>query len=321
MLALKPSAISVVYVAGMLRSGSTAFGELLGCYDRVATLGEAVFAWERSQGDYRCSCGQMTRDCAVWGDVVPAALRDTGLSLAGAVRVATAARDEMRLRRVVARSASYAQPEYALLMDRLYARAAAALGVDVVVDTSKSPGLAELQLRHSQIPMRVVHLVRDPRAVAFSESSRRAWEGVADIELPPRRRVVTSAVTWMTLNAATAFTARGSVAPASWSLLRYEDFVEASDELAVRVLADTSVASRIALRETPAEQHQIAGNPRRFSAGTFRLRRDDRWRKELSPLSRAMVAGITYPVAAPYGYVRPYGRRRRQHGMAVSEDG
>src|SRR4029077_18987486 len=62
--------------------------------------------------------------------------------------------------------------EYAEVAGRLYRAIAAATGARVIVDTSKRTGDAALLRCLPGVGPRVLHVVRDPRAVAYSWSHR-----------------------------------------------------------------------------------------------------------------------------------------------------
>jgi hypothetical protein len=95
-------------------------------------------------------------------------------------------------------------------------------------------------------------------------------------------------------------------------LTRYEDLIaEPAGELAriLRFLDEHALAGEIAERVRGNEfdvtpTHAIAGNPLRFAYGRMPIKADNRWRTELSPLTRRLVLLQTLPLAARYGYLR-----------------
>ena len=54
-----------------------------------------------------------------------------------------------------------------------------------------------------------------------------------------------------------------------------------------------------------AEVHTIGGNPVRFEGSSIELSLDEAWRQKLRPWNRALVTGVTLPLLAVYGYLRP----------------
>ena len=114
-------------------------------------------------------------------------------------------------------------------MCRLYRAIREVSGCDVVVDSSKHASLAFCLRASADIDLRVVHVVRDSRAVAYSWTKRvrrpeagiaaTDWQAYMDTFSPPK-----SAMVWNTLNLGFhLLKARGTAT----TLVRYEDFVGA----------------------------------------------------------------------------------------------
>ena len=67
--ASRPTPESVLYILGPSYSGSTLLTLLLAQHPQIATIGELKAATVGRIPDYRCSCGQLLRECALWRDV------------------------------------------------------------------------------------------------------------------------------------------------------------------------------------------------------------------------------------------------------------
>ncbi|MGB6364121.1 MAG: sulfotransferase, partial [Thermoanaerobaculia bacterium] len=196
--------------------------------------------------------------------------------------------------------------EYAAAMERLYRAVADATDSRVVVDSSKSPALGHLLDVMPGIDPYVVHLVRDPRAVAFSWLKKKVYDPGGDEPMymsqhPPAR----SAKLWLVWNlTAEMIWARRS---GRYLRLRYEDFTDRPRETLEKVV-------RLILDEVPplpfvgdfevdlTRSHSMAGNPSRFETGTVTIRRDDTWRQELPKSVQRLVTLLTWPLARRYGY-------------------
>jgi hypothetical protein len=208
--------------------------------------------------------------------------------------------------------------EYAAAYARLYRAVRQVSGCAVTVDASKHASLAFCLRTEPGIDLRVVHLVRDPRAVAYSWT-RPVWrpeaiESVAAsneymLTLSPAR----TAMRWNILNLGLhLLAARGTPA----RLMRYEDFI-AAPVAGMRELAEfAGVEPALSfMTDTGADlgpTHTAGGNPMRFSAGRTEFRRDDSWHSRLRPDDRALVTTLTFPLLAHYGYLR----RPDGHGPA-----
>jgi hypothetical protein len=182
----------------------------------------------------------------------------------------------------------------------LYEAVAAETGATTLIDSSKSIKALLRAARHPGLRVSAVHLVRDPRAVAYSWSRPKP---LADRpgETMQRRGTVESAVTWLVKNAVIEavlpFVAQRSLR------IRYEDLAVEPQAMLDRVSGALLGADAAATRGDAAN-HQIAGNPSRFARGAPRVRLDTRWSTESPAGMRTGVIALTWPLAVPYGYVR-----------------
>ena len=180
----------------------------------------------------------------------------------------------------------------------------------MAVDASKHASLAFCLRTEPAIDLRVMHLVRDPRAVAYSwtrplKRPEAAGAAAASPRYIPTMSPASSAMRWNILNLELhLLTAQGTPT----RLMRYEDFIAAPvagmRELAGFAGVDPELSF---MSDTGADlglTHTAGGNPMRFSAGRIEVRRDDDWRSRLRPDARALVTTLTFPLLARYGYLR-----------------
>ncbi|SCL15414.1 Sulfotransferase family protein [Micromonospora rhizosphaerae] len=309
--------VRVLFVGGLGRSGSTLLELILAQHPDVCAVGEVVHLWERALGgDERCGCGERFTACDFWQRVGEHAFggwaavdRDEVLALKAEVdrtrHIPRLARGEL--------SADQLAPvrRYADLYTRIYRAATEVTGAEVVVDSSKHASLAFALRWAPDLDLRVVHLVRDSRAVAYSWAKQVRRPEVVDSEAyMPTFSPFTVSGLWTAQNAAFHLLA----ARVPLVRLRYEDFTADPRGTVARVrrfagLVDTPDALRVL--DEPAvplvRAHSIAGNPLRFSAGPLKVRQDNVWRENLPPRSRAVVSAATLPLRLRYGYL---GNRR-----------
>ena len=287
---------TVVYIGGAGRSGSTLLDNLLGSSPGWFSAGELRLLWSaRLLWTHRCGCGRTVRDCELWSAV---------LNPLGDVNVSWAAGMDQRLLRsrhawrLLRHDRVLDVPggrEFGVLSERLVRALGAATRDDVVVDSSKSPvGVAVLSA--AGVNVVAVHLVRDPRAVAWSW---RRSSAAADETTPFERRTVAAAATeWLTNNLAMEAACRRARVPRV--RVRYEDLI---DDPATTL---TAIGERVGTELTLpvdgstahlAPNHTVAGNPSRFRTGEIRLQRDDEWRQRLSPSDRLVTTAVTMPSA------------------------
>ncbi|MFI7574329.1 sulfotransferase family protein [Micromonospora sp. NPDC049497] len=333
----------VLFVGGLGRSGSTLLELLLAQSPDVCAVGEVVHLWERALGaDERCGCGEQFTACPFWRQVGEHAFggwsavdRDEVLALKDRV-------DRTRhIPRLARNSLSAAQladvRRYADLYTRIYRAALAVSGARVVVDSSKHASLAFALRWADGLDLRVLHLVRDSRAVAYSWGKQvRRPEVVDGEDFMPTFSPMEVSKLWTAQNAAFHLLATR----AQVLRLRYEDFTAdpagalrrlrlfaglPDDPEALRLLGAPGNGSGSARPSThgdpapppavPIRAHSVAGNPLRFSGGPLTVRRDEAWRTRLPRRSRAVVSLATLPFRVRYGYL---GQRRSSDSVETS---
>lgn len=303
---------SVVFVGGVGRSGSTLLERLLGESGATVALGEVVHLWRRGLvEDEACDCGEPFRGCAFWREVGQrafgswGALREHGvLELKEAVDRTRHLPELLRGRPPGGRRRDLLR--YTELYRRLYAAAAAVTGARVVVDSSKHASLAACLYWRFGARMRVLHVVRDPRAVAHSWRKRvpRSAAGPGSLEQEMARRPASAtAVHWVVQNAAFSALARRGLPT---RLVRYEAFVRAPQQEFARAAEFCgSVGRPPFIAEGTAvlgASHALSGNPMRTERGAVQVCADESWRSGLSGPDRTVVSAVTALSKYRYGY-------------------
>ncbi|MFP5464974.1 MAG: sulfotransferase [Gammaproteobacteria bacterium] len=158
----------VLFIVGASRSGSTLLERLLNELPGVMSVGELQRVWRRGFVENQlCSCGQPFQDCPFWGEVRQRLQADGKLADAGAVDALSRSVYKAGLRPASGREAFLAH------WSRLFGAIANVSGARWLVDSSKDPVYAA-QLAHLPgFQTRYLHLIRDPRAVAYSKMRRR----------------------------------------------------------------------------------------------------------------------------------------------------
>ncbi|MGZ8578963.1 MAG: sulfotransferase family protein [Actinomycetota bacterium] len=304
--------IRVVYIAGSGRSGSTIVDNILGQIGGWVSAGEVRFLWERGVlGDRLCGCGERFSACPFWTRVLQIVSATGGppdpARIIALLGEGTRARHIPQLVRARRRPADFDARlgELTRTLGGVYRAIAEVSEARVIVDSSKLPTYGEV-LRHVPgIDPYFVHLVRDPRATAFSWSTAKALPE-ADGGRMQRQGAVKSAALWTLWNGLAEAWWRSE--PARYLRIRYDDLTlepEATVERIVRFAGSPHVQLPFV---TPhqvelAPTHGVAGNPSRFTTGVVELRADTRWRTEMRPSDRAIVTSVTWPLLARPGYV------------------
>jgi hypothetical protein len=264
--------------------------------------------------DERCSCGASFSRCEFWNAVGSDAFGGWGdpdvqrmLSLSRRVD------RTRRIRRLASRTdlpprLSDAVQEYDDGYLRLYKAIGRVSGRSVVVDSSKRASLAFCLKWSDRVDLRVVHMIRDSRAVAHSCSRLVERPEVTGREAAfmPRYGAAHAALLWNSSNALFALLAARGVPS---TVVHYEDLVREP----AAVLAGLAAFADIVLppaalafvgggRAMLTHGHSVAGNPMRFQTGAVPIREDAQWRSAMPTVARRTVSALTYPVMSRYGY-------------------
>ncbi|GAA1619904.1 glycosyltransferase [Catellatospora bangladeshensis] len=311
--------VTVLFIGGWGRSGSTLTDRMLGQAADTCAVGEVTHIWERALRDNeRCGCGSAFDDCPFWAKVGDVAFGGWHtLDLADVMALKTRV-DRMRfvprmalpywLNRRKADLRAYGE-----LHRRLYRAIAEVSGARVVVDSSKHASLA-FALRHARgVDLRVLHLVRDGRAVAYSWSREVRRPEIVGAEVyMPQYSTVQSGVLWSVHNALFHVLDWAGVPTLR---LRYEDVVAQPGDGLRRIrefaglgpggldfLSDPAPGAELPVAQLETT-HTVAGNPMRFTTGRVELRLDAAWRGKLAARKRRVLSLITWPGRVRYGYL------------------
>ena len=164
----------VLYIGGFGRSGSTLVERILGQLPGFCSAGEIVFLWQRGliEGQL-CGCGTPVPECDFWSRVGKTAFG--GWDQIDAHEMLALQKRVDRNRYIPAMVAPRLRPaaqadldRYTEVLSKLYRAIGEVSGSRVVIDASKHASTAFLLRRVPGIDLRVVHLVRDSRGVAYS---------------------------------------------------------------------------------------------------------------------------------------------------------
>jgi hypothetical protein len=283
-------------------------GELPG----ACSAGELVHLWQRGVlDDETCGCGEPFSRCPFWSEVGRRAFGGWDPALATRMLALRTRVDRTRHVPMLAlpglpRRRREQQVEYVSVYTRLYRAISEVSGCPVVIDSSKHSSLAFCLRNAPGIDLRVVHVVRDSRGVAYSwtKEVRRPESGAAE-DLMHRYSPAGSSALWIGHNL--FFALLGRIGTRT-RLLRYEDFVaeprtkllELAEFAGLPTDGPTGLLDDSSVLLTPS--HTVAGNPVRFRQGPLVLRRDDAWRERLPRRRKLLVGLLTFPLLARYGY-------------------
>lgn len=303
----------VVYIAGSGRSGSTLLERALGEIPGFVNVGELIDLYRRTvEHGERCGCGQAFAECPFWsrvGDRAFGGWQEQKLTATHRLQGKVARQRRMprllamplaghRFRAdVAAYGASYAS---------LYRAIAAEAGAACVVDASKWPVQA-LALARAGLDVRVIHLVRDVRGVAYSLGKRDVSRphAVAGTDVMTHQPPAEAAARWVAIQSQAGLLRRCGVPV---TRMRYEEFVRHPRQAVAAALDGIGLPAAPADLDHLADgrvvlgtSHGLSGNPSRFTGGEIALRADETWRARMSRRDRLIVTAIALPLMLRYG--------------------
>lgn len=268
---------TLIYIAGYGRSGSTLLGRLLTLRPDVLDLGEVITVTRFvNRRNYRCSCGERLAACPVWGPV---------FSTLGP------------------RKAQFASKQVHSEIVEQIARGSSAR---YLVDSSKTAGMHGARpfylSRHLSVPVEMVHLVRDPRAVLWSVFRlQNRKSGPPEKSLAGIALALKVCLSWMYANlAAESFRL---VAPGHYTRLVYDEMLREGLPGWLRTLVPEGRLEGIDLEEASQNQHGVGGNPMRKKR-QVQIAGDEEWREKLSPWLSVLVTVICLPLMVRYRLLR-----------------
>jgi len=307
--------VTVLYIGGRGRSGSTILARTLGQIPGFVHVGELWQIWYRGlRKNERCGCGQPFYSCEFWNAVGAEAFGgwnnvdvDEMMALRPflkrqryAPHYALAAKTSIRPRKL-----NTLLEEYGPILERLYRAIQMVSGAGVIVDSSKRLSYAVVL---SQLPfadLRVLHLVRDSRAVAYSWA-RSTESVVGGGTLVSRLSPTYQSRVWSLQNYSYGFLS--GFAPLS--RLRYEDFVNDPTRYLAEALTGVGFGDEVDSlpvvrgREISLSvEHTVSGNPDRFRTGNIVLELDEQWKAKMRSSDKNVVTALTAPLLLKYGYL------------------
>jgi hypothetical protein len=305
--------LKVVFFGGYSRSGSTLLDRMLGQLPGFFSTGELGYLWTHGlQANQLCGCGERFLSCPFWNRVGEAAFggwdnvdleemlslersvnRHRFLPFLLAPRLSDAYRKELE--------------RYTEALARVFRAIRSVSGARVIIDSTIDPSYGFVLRRVPGLDLRLVHLVRDSRATAFSWTRwQRKTDRVDSVIYQRRFPPAVTAVRWMMFHSLIHLLS--AVEPREL-LVRYESVVREPREEILRILRHIDEPIRDDLdfigdgEVVLQEDHTVAGSLMRLTQGRLPVRLDDEWTTKLSLPHRRAVTVLTWPLLRRYRYM------------------
>lgn len=302
--------LDLLYLASNGRSGSTIFEMLLNTSPHFWTIGEFhVLPWEIKTNTKPCGCGQVVEECPVWGPIIR---QHKSLLLQGSIsrfRESYNTDHAIRWREmptIFSKRPKFGEKRQAEI--EIYGAENEAVLQAVaeavkskygrpqtwIVDSSKSPYRLLWLAASNRFNLRVIHLVKDPRAFAFSMSKSTSG-------LRRTLRVGRASARWQIENRLIEKVLVNHLPREAWRRIKYEDIASNPQMVFTEVCQWLGIPHHMldcdALR---SENHGISGNPSRFEKGGIKL--DQKWVEGLSPAMQSLAIISSAGLASRYSY-------------------
>jgi hypothetical protein len=298
---------NIIYIGGYGRSGSTILDALLGNHPNLFGAGElAKFFSEVMQGG-RCSCGRAYSECVFWRDVLKVLGKRLAIHDFNVLRQAT--RSVERFPQLPQIGSAKTRVIYSELWSGTIEAMREVSGKETVVDSSKTARLCwhriSLLSTLCRAEVKVIHIVRDPRAVSWS-ALRGSNRNLAKGESGPLMGGVYRAVFGWTLANLSIHKTHYKLPNLEVVRIRYEDMVrDPIRELTkLETLAGMDMEPILDIARglrSANTGHGVGGNRLRRK-GSFMIKEDDEWKRALPFKKRILVAALSWPLARKYGY-------------------
>jgi hypothetical protein len=329
-VAVRPS-IDYVYLLGASHSGSTLLAMLLNAHPDIVTIGETAPGKMGDVHTYRCSCGRLIPSCPFWTRIAarmraqhPGFRLDdfgTRFEFPSNRLVNRLLRLEHRgvllegLRDGALRLSPHWQKVQQEVKARCYDLASAVLsesGGRIFVDSSKLAHRLKFLLRITEFRIKVIHLVRDGRAVAltymkqdeFADAQepalRRGGRGMAGKATANALPMAQAAMEWRRCLRSAEHVLAG-LDDAQWMQVRYEELCHDTRGVLRRIhdFLGTDY-TRTAEHFRDVEHHVIGNGMRLDSLSEIRL--DERWRQTLTERDLLLFHPVAGEINRSYGY-------------------
>jgi hypothetical protein len=302
--------IPVVYILSNGRSGTTLLDMLLGAHPNIWTLGEAqILPWELLNPRVPCGCGRPVPESEFWKPILSEIPTETTGYHIGYFRnreqVGKVIRPNQLFDLIRGRPSEKwksAVDEYgrknAELFETVRRAAERRSGAEVkwLVDASKDPYRLFWLQQSGYFDLKVIHMIKDPRALVFSMA--KPW-------LPyGAQRVVRYTGRWIVENIIMHHLCEEAFSPAQVHRQTYESFASEPGATlqAIGKWLGVDYPSERVSKFREYENFAISGNMMRWRENDDQIRLDQRWREQLPIGYRRFIRWAARPFHAYCGY-------------------
>jgi hypothetical protein len=305
--------VTILYIVGFRRSGSTLLDIVLGNHSQIESTGELAEIsrnyWIKNSTRY-CGCGKRIHSCPFWSQV-----RQTWIERVGAddaEKYAELQKTFHSYRTLPRMLLEKYKPSsqfraYSRLNRALFESIREVSGNPVVLDSSKNRVRALAFSMTPGVDLHLIHLVRDARGVAASQKKSFQKDEKAGIPRNYRARSIwNSIILWVAANLLSELVC-SQVDRRKMVRVRYEDFMstpkEVLDNIGSLIHLDLAeVTETIAAGEALQVGHNVGGNHLRMKDEVRVQPTAGKWDGALSAREQNVIWLLTGWLMRKYGY-------------------
>ena len=268
----------IILLVGYGHSGSTLMDIIFDCSSEVVGVGEFFQLKNSLKFDLYCSCLKRVEDCQFWKKIIRG---EEVLSLKIGRRLIDFLFNRNNWKKwVKGREEKVDEEEYIRWHEDYYKRILDQSGGKVIFDSSKDVDRAELLLKNKEFETIIIHLVRDGRGAALSF-----------FKVNPKKSILYYMFRWVVENL--------KVEIVKWRnrevkniFINYKNFSERPKEVLKEVFDELGLVFKPDFIDnfSQKEHYQVGGNlnlrKRVFRENKVEIKRDLRWKEELSALNK-----------------------------------
>ena len=302
--------LKVLNITGWGRSGSTILGSVLGNCQNFFFGGELRNIWKLSLlNDRLCGCGVSLKECSFWKEVFDKGFG--GIDNVDAKQILKKIQISYYSRLAPIKFLPFGEQYFRSLAlslteaEKLFLSIQEVANCKVIVDTTKSPLWGYLLSLMDNLDVYVIHLIRDPRGIAYSRQKKIIQPDKEKTIYLERFNSFDSSFKWDMRNLVSEYLWKKN--KNKYFMVRYEDFAREPKAVINKILnfiSESNVSTPF-ISENEVElstNHSVWGNPSRFKTGKVELKADDEWKSKLNNIDKFLSTACTFPLLSKYGY-------------------
>ena len=304
-MVIKNKKLKVIFITGSGRSGTTLLERLIGQHSKIFAAGELNFIWQNSFIENQlCGCGKPFYSCETWQQIISFFRKKQNIT--------------DNLEHIKNLEKKYSNTSLFLLKsffnlnkptkeikelvqsyENLYESIVESQNVEAIIDSSKNiPHFFYLINFSQKIDPYILHIVRNPMAVAYSWKKQKLKPDTGKKEPMPKYSTINTSFRWLIKN----YASQKYFKNYKYKRIIYEDlvkdpkntlknifqFVNLNDEADIIFKEKNTVNLKV--------NHTVSGNPMRFKTGTIEIKEDNEWKVKMKSKDKKLVELLTFPL-------------------------